>query len=93
MEIINVKIEKETKEQLERLVKKKAYRNLSEAVRQILKDHLNEHPELFAHDMELEHLIDKANKMSDRHFKELAARALKGKKSAVEIARDSRGGT
>ncbi len=92
MEIINVKVEKETKEQLERLVKKKVYNNLSEAVRQILKDHLNEHPELFAHGMELEQLIDKANKVSDRRFEKLAAQALKGRKSAAEIVRDSRGG-
>jgi Arc/MetJ-type ribon-helix-helix transcriptional regulator len=92
MEIINVKVEKETKEHLETLVKKKAYGSLSEAVRQIINDHLNEHPELFASGMEIESLIDKANKMSDRRFEELVAKALKGRKSAAEIVRDSRGG-
>lgn len=40
MEIINVEVEKETKELLERLVRKKAYSSISEAVRQIINDHL-----------------------------------------------------
>jgi len=37
MEIINVKVEKEVKEKLEMLVKRKAFKNKSEAVRNMLK--------------------------------------------------------
>jgi Arc/MetJ-type ribon-helix-helix transcriptional regulator len=95
MEIINVKVEKETREQLERLVQKKAYNNISEAVRQIIKDHLKEHPELFAHGIDLERLIGEANKMSDLEFEKLTAEVFKQgkKKSAAEIVRESRGGS
>ena len=96
MEIINVKVEKETKDQLERLVRKKAYGNISEAVRQIIKDHLKEHPELFAHGFNLEELIQEANQMSDSEYEKLAADVFNrgGKrKTAAEVVRESRGGS
>ncbi len=95
MAVLNVKVEKETKEQLERLVRKKTYSNISEAVRQIIKDHLNEHPELFAHGIDLEQPIGEANKMSDSEYEKLAADIFNrgGKKTAAEMVRESRGGS
>lgn len=95
MEIINIKVEKETKEQLERLVRKRTYSNISQAVREIIKDHLNEHPELFAHGINLEELIEEANDMSDSTYEKMAADIFNrgGKKSAAEIVRESRGGS
>ena len=50
MEILNVKVEKETKEKIERLVKARGYKNKSEALREIIEGHFEEHPELFATD-------------------------------------------
>lgn len=73
MEIINVKVGKETKEQLEALVRKKLFKNINEAVRQIIKDHLNEYPELFAHGIDIEQLMKDASKMSDSECEKLAA--------------------
>ena len=48
METLNVKVDRETKEKLETLVRRKLYRNTSEAVRNMLADHMQEHPDLFA---------------------------------------------
>jgi len=95
MEIINVKVEKETKEQLERLVRKKTYSNISDAVRQIIRDHLNEHPELFAHGLDLEQLMEEASKMSDSEYEKIAADVFNrgARKTAAEIVRESRGGS
>ncbi len=44
MEVLNVKVEKETKERIERLVKTKGYKNKSEALRKMIEDHFEEHP-------------------------------------------------
>jgi Arc/MetJ-type ribon-helix-helix transcriptional regulator len=96
MEIINVKVEKETKEQLERLVRKKTYSNISDAVRQIIRDHLNEHPELFAHGLDLEQLMEEASKMSDSEYEKIASDVFNRgtrTKTAAEIVRESRGGS
>ena len=90
MEIINVKVEKEIKEKLERLVKRRAYKNKSEAVRKMLDEHFQEHPELFASD-ELEVIVKEADKMTDEEFEELAAEVFKGAKTAAELVAEGRG--
>ncbi len=91
MEILNVKVEKETKEKLQRLVKRKAFRNTSEAVRKMLGDHFKEHPELFASD-EVERLMREAEKMTDAQFEKLSAQVFRGRKTAAELVKDARGG-
>ncbi len=85
MEILNVKVEKETMEKIKRLVRRKAYKNKSEAVREILVDHLREHPELFTPDIFGEVLSRADKKMSDREFEKLAARIFKGPKTAAQL--------
>ncbi|MGI0080147.1 MAG: ribbon-helix-helix domain-containing protein [Nitrososphaerales archaeon] len=92
MEIVNVKVKKDTKEKLGRLVKRKAYANMSDAVRTMLEEHLREHPELFTSDQELDKVIREAEKMTDDQFRKIAAKIFAGRKTASEIVRDSRGG-
>ncbi|MGB9660267.1 MAG: ribbon-helix-helix protein, CopG family [Nitrososphaerales archaeon] len=89
MEVLNIKIEKEMKEKLEKLVKRKTYRNKSEAVRKILKEHFEEHPELFTSD-EIEDDLKEAEKMSDEQFERIAVEIFKGSKTAAEIVAEGR---
>src|SRR2546428_10638301 len=72
MEVLNVKVEKETKEKIERLVKAKGYKNKSEALREIIEEHFEEHPELFESD-ELKKIEKEAAKCSDAGLDRLAA--------------------
>lgn len=89
MEVLNIKVEKETKEKLERLIKREIYKNKSEAVRKILENHFEEHPELFASD-ELAKILKEADKMSDKEFVKLAEEIFKGAKTAAELVAEGR---
>lgn len=89
MEILNVKVEKDMMEKLERLVKRKSYKNKSEAVRKMLEEHFEEHSELFASD-ELEEIAREADKMTDQQFEKLAAEVFEGPRSAAEIVAEGR---
>lgn len=89
MEILNVKVEKETVEKLDRLVRKKAYKNKSEAVRKMLEEHFEEHPELFGLD-ELKGIFNEADKMPDKQFEKLAAKVFRGAKTAAQLVAEGR---
>ena len=89
MEILNVKVERETKEKVERLVKAKRFKNKSEAVRSIIEEHLEEHPELFAPE-DFAALAREAEDISDRDFDRLAAEVFKGSKTAAELVAEGR---
>lgn len=90
MEVLNVKVEKETMEKLDRLVRKKAYKNKSEAVRKMLEEHFEEHPELFGSD-QLEGILKQSeDTMSDERFERLAARIFKGSKTAAQMVAEGR---
>lgn len=89
MEILNVKVEKETKEKVERLVKARGYKNKSEAVRSIIEEHLQEHPELFASE-EVAELVREAERMSDAQFDRLAAQVFRGSRTAAELVAEGR---
>jgi Arc/MetJ-type ribon-helix-helix transcriptional regulator len=90
MEILNVKVEEQTAEKLERLVKRNIYKNKSEAVRKMLEEHLQEHPELFAPD-NLEDLFKQVEySISDQQFEKLAAEVLRGRKTAAELVAEGR---
>ena len=98
MEILNVKVEKQTAEKLDRLVKRNIYKNKSEAVRKMIEEHLQEHPELFMSD-NLEDLFkqvddDEGNKnnntMSDHQFEKLAADIFRGRKTAAQLVGEGR---
>jgi Arc/MetJ-type ribon-helix-helix transcriptional regulator len=89
MEILNVKVEKETMEKLDKLIRKKAYKNKSEAVREMLKEHFEEHPEFFGLD-ELEGILRDADGISDRQFEKLAARVFRGTKTAAQLVAQGR---
>lgn len=89
MEVLNVKVEKGTKEKVERLVKARGYKNKSEAVRSIIKEHLEEHPEYFGDD-DLAALVAEAEQMSEEEFDRLAALVFKGPKSAAELVAEGR---
>jgi Arc/MetJ-type ribon-helix-helix transcriptional regulator len=91
MEILNVKVEEQTAEKLERLVKRNIYKNKSEAVRKMLEEHLQEHPELFAPD-NLEDLFKQAeySSISDQQFEKLAADVFRGRKTAAQLVAEGR---
>jgi Arc/MetJ-type ribon-helix-helix transcriptional regulator len=90
MEILNVKVEEHTAEKLERLVKRNIYKNKSEAVRKMLEEHLQEHPELFAPD-NLEDLFKQAEySISDQQFEKLAADVFRGRKTAAQLVAEGR---
>ncbi len=89
MEILNVKVEKETKEKIERIVRSKGYKNRSEAVRGIIEDHFAEHPELFAGD-DIAPLLAQADELSDSDFDRLAAEVFKGSNTAAELVAEGR---
>jgi Arc/MetJ-type ribon-helix-helix transcriptional regulator len=90
MEMLNVKVEEQTAEKLERLVKRNIYKNKSEAVRKMLEEHLQEHPELFAPD-NLEDLFKQAEyNMSDQQFEKLAADVFRGRKTAAQLVAEGR---
>ena len=90
MEILNVKVEEQTAEKLERLVKRSIYKNKSEAVRKMLEEHLQEHPELFAPD-NLEDLFKQAEySISDQQFEKLAADVFRGRKTAARLVAEGR---
>jgi len=89
MEILNVKVEKETKEKIERLVKARGYKNKSEALRKMIEEHFEEHPELFA-DEEMEGIVKEAGKMSDAEFDQLATEIFRGPKTAAELVGEGR---
>jgi Arc/MetJ-type ribon-helix-helix transcriptional regulator len=90
MEILNVKVEEQTAEKLERLVKRNIYKNKSEAVRKMLEEHLQEHPELFAPD-NLEDLFKQVEySISDQQFEKLAAEVFRGRKTAAQLVAKGR---
>lgn len=90
MEILNVKVEKETKDKIERLVKTRGYRNKSEALRKLIEEHFEEHPELFAED-EIEEAVKEADEMSEAEFERLASQVFKGhKKTAAQLVAEGR---
>jgi len=89
MEVLNVKVEKQTKERIERLVRAKGYKNKSEAVRRLIEEHFEEHPELFAEE-EIGELVREANRISDAEFDKLAAEIFRGRKTAAELVGEGR---
>ena len=89
MELVHVKIEKQTKEKLDHLVRRRIYKTKSEAVRKMLEEHLNEHPELFV-EQELEELMKYADRISDEEFRARLAASLKGRKSVARMIAEER---
>lgn len=89
MEILNVKVKRETKEKIERLVKTRGYKNKSEALREMIEEHFEEHPELFA-DSDIEEIVKEAAKVSDVEFDRLAAEIFRGSKTAAELVGEGR---
>ena len=90
MEILNVKVEEHTAEKLDRLVRRNVYKNKSEAVRKMLEEHLQEHPELFAPD-NLEELFKQADdSLSEQQFEKLAADVFRGSKTAAQMVAEGR---
>ena len=84
-----MKVRKETKEKIERLVKARGYKNKSEALRKIIEEHFEEHPELFA-DGDVEEIVKEAGKMSDAEFDRLAREIFRGSKTAAELVGEGR---
>ncbi len=92
MHILNVKVERHVVEKLEKLVRRNVYKNKSEAVRKMLEEHLEEHPELFAPDRLLQELSKKAydEGMNDQQYEKLAANVFRGPKTAAQLVAEER---
>jgi Arc/MetJ-type ribon-helix-helix transcriptional regulator len=89
MEVLNVKVERETKERIERLVRIRGYKNKSEALRKMIEEHLEEHPELFAEE-EIGDILREASEISDADFDKMAAEVFRGRKTAAELVGEGR---
>lgn len=89
LEIVHVKVEKNTKEKIDRLVKIGIYKNKSEAIRKMLQDHIIEHPELFTGD-DFKEFFKVADKISDEEFRERLAEGLKSIKSVAQMLAEER---
>lgn len=89
VEVLNVKVEREMVEKLESLVRRKAFKNKSEAVRSMLEEHFHEHPELFISD-DFDRLVREADKISDAQFAEQAATLFRGRKTAAQMVAEGR---
>ena len=90
MVFFKVRVKKETNEKIAKLVKAGRYKNKSEALREIIEEHFEEHPELFASD-ELEEIEKEAGKLSDAGFDRLAAEIFRGPRTAAELVGEGRG--
>ncbi|MEM3144132.1 MAG: hypothetical protein QXW91_05860 [Candidatus Nitrosotenuis sp.] len=89
MEVLNIKVASKTLEILNMLVKKKTYKNKSEAVRKILESHFEQHPELFGHD-DLDDILKKADGISEQKFEQIAAQVFGGPKTAAHLIAEGR---
>ena len=87
MEVIHVKIDEKTKEKLDHIIGRGAYRNKSEAVRSMLEEHITEHPELLT-GFDIKQLSEYKDSMSDQEFRKRLARGLKGRKSVAQMLAD-----
>jgi Arc/MetJ-type ribon-helix-helix transcriptional regulator len=85
MEVIHVKIDERTKEKLEHIIGRGAYRNKSEAVRRMLEEHIAEHPELLSEDDITKQVSEYKDSISDQEFRKRLARGLKGRKSVAQM--------
>ena len=76
---------------VERLAKRNIYKNKSKAVRKMLEEHLQEHPELFAPD-NLEDLFKQVeySSISDQQFEKLDADVFRGRKTAAQLVAEGR---
>lgn len=89
MEVLNLRIDKKTKERIERLVRRGAFKNKSDAVRKMLERHFEEHPELLEPE-DLESAIRGAEDMPDEQFERLASKIFSGSKTAAELLAEER---
>ena len=72
------------------MVKTKGYRNESEALRKVIEEHFEEHPELFAGD-ELQEALKQANEMSEAEFERVASQIFRGhEKKAAQLVAEGR---
>lgn len=90
MELIHVKLQKKISDKLDDLVNSRVYKNRSEAVREMLEEHMQEHPELFVGD-EIKDLLKGSSKMTEKEFRNRMAEGLKGDRTAAEIVSEGRG--
>jgi Arc/MetJ-type ribon-helix-helix transcriptional regulator len=84
VEIIHVKVDEQINEKLDHIVGRGRYKNKSEAVRRMLEDHMNEHPELLIGD-ELKGILQFADRITDEEFRKRLAQGLKGRKSVAQM--------
>jgi len=87
MQVIHVKIDERTNEKLRHIVVRGTYKNRSEAVRRILEEHIEEHPELLIGD-DLKEISKYEKKISDQEFKNRLAQGLRGRKSVAQMLAD-----
>jgi Arc/MetJ-type ribon-helix-helix transcriptional regulator len=79
-ETITARLPEELVQRVDAAVKRGMFTSRSDALREIVEDHLREHPELFL-DIKLEELLGR--ELSDEELRRLGARLFKG----VDVAR------
>ena len=88
MEIVNIRLDEDAKKKIDSLVSKGVFASRSEALRRIVEDHLDEHPELFI-DKELEEIM--LEDLPETELLELCSTLFSGRKTAAELIREGRG--
>jgi len=88
LEIVNISLNEDAKKKIDSLVSKGIFASRSEALRRIVEDHLDEHPELFiGKDLE-ETMLEN---LSENELLELCPTLFSGRKTATEPIREGRG--
>lgn len=88
MEIVNIRLNEDAKKKIDSLVSKGIFASRSEALRRIVEDHLDEHPELFI-GKELEEIM--LEDLPENELVELCSTLFSGRKTAAELIREGRG--
>jgi len=88
LEIVNIRLNEDAKKKIDSLVSKGIFASRSEALRRIVEDHLDEHPELFI-GKELEEMM--LENLSENELLELCSTLFSGRKTAAELIREGRG--
>lgn len=88
MKVVNIRLDEDAKKKIDSLVGKGIFVSRSEALRRIVEDHLDEHPELFI-GKELEEIM--LEDLPETELLELCSTLFSGRKTAAELTREGRG--
>jgi len=88
LEIVNIRLNEDAKKKIDSLVSKGVFASRSEALRRIVEDHLDEHPELFINEELGEIMLED---LPETELLELCSTLFSGRKTAAELVKEGRG--